>query len=142
MARARFHAFSLMRRPAAHVRRMYPGQAFSPKSAYLAFALLAAGALAGAARADEAAATPAWTFGGFGTIGIVHSDERQADFTSSVLKSSGAGYSRSWSGDVDSRVGMQVGASLNRQWSAVLQVIAEQGIDGSYKPIVEWCNIK
>ncbi len=104
--------------------------------------VLLASLLGGAAQADQTSGAPSWTFGGFGTLGVVHSDERQADFISNVLKDRGAGYSRSWSADVDSRLGAQLGVSLNRQWSAVLQVVAEQGLDGSYRPGVEWANIK
>ena len=92
-------------------------------------------------RADELA-RPMFSLSGFGTIGLTHSDESQADFTSNFLKASGAGFTRSWSGDVDSRIGAQVTANFNPRWSAVLQVISEQRYDNSYRPIVEWANLK
>ena len=104
----------------------------------VAFAALLA---AGSARADETS-TPSFTFGGFGSIGVVHADYDQADFTSTVLKGDGAGATHRWSADVDSRIGAQLGVTLNKQWSAVVQVIAEQRFNGSYKPIVEWGNLK
>jgi hypothetical protein len=96
------------------------------------------------ARADDDfdAGKPLWSFGGFGSVGIVHSNERQADFSSSVLKANGAGFSHPWSADVDSRFGAQLGVKLDAQWSAVLQVISEQNVDNSYAPAVEWANIK
>jgi hypothetical protein len=107
---------------------------------------LAAGQMAGigAARADAdvQASKPAWSFGGFGTVGVVHADTRQADYSSTVLKASGAGYSRPWSFDVDSRLGAQLDVKLDARWSAVLQVISEQSVDNSYAPVVEWANIK
>jgi hypothetical protein len=112
------------------------------------FIVLAAGQMAmiGAARADAdtdtQASQPAWSFGGFGTVGMVHADTRQADYSSTVLKASGAGYSRPWSFDVDSRLGAQLDVKLDARWSAVLQVISEQNVDNSYAPIVEWANIK
>jgi len=59
---------------------------------------------------------------GFGTPGVVHASEREADYTSSVMKASGAGGTR--------------------RWSAVLQVVSEQGLDNSYRPRVEWANVK
>lgn len=106
----------------------------------LQLALFALGlGLGGGALAQE---TPSWSLSGFGTLGVVHSTEDQADYTSNVLKPNGAGVSRAWSGDVDSRLGAQLDLSLNRQWSAVLQVVSEQGLDGSYRPRVEWANIK
>ncbi|MES2299758.1 MAG: porin [Pseudomonadota bacterium] len=105
--------------------------------------LISALALAAPARADdEAGAKPAWSVGGFGSVGAVHSDEPHGDFTSSLLKAHGAGYSGSTRFDVDSRVGVQLDANLDKRWSAVLQVISEQGVDGSYQPAVEWFNVK
>jgi hypothetical protein len=92
-------------------------------------------------RADEVD-KPRFSFSGFGTIGITHSNETQADFTSSVLKNNGAGYTRRWSADVDSRLGGQVTFNMTPQWSAVLQLITEQRYDNSYQPTVEWANVK
>jgi len=102
----------------------------------LATALYAAGARAGDVEA------PMFSFSGFGTLGVVHSSERQADFISSILKPNGAGYSHAWSADVDSLIGGQVTANFTPKLSAVLQVIAEQNYDNSYRPHVEWANIK
>jgi len=94
-----------------------------------------------AAWADELD-KPLFSFSGFGTIGITRSSEVEADFSSSVLKFSGAGYTRRWSMDVDSRLGGQVTFNATQQLSAVLQVITEQRYDNSYRPIVEWANVK
>lgn len=87
------------------------------------------------------ASGPTWSFSGFGTLGWVHSDEREADFTSSPMKASGAGRSEHWSPDVDSRLGAQLDVTAGR-WSAVMQVVTEQRLDRSYRPQVEWANIK
>jgi hypothetical protein len=92
--------------------------------------------------AVEDSGTPLFSFGAFGTLGMVHSSEHQADFTSSVFKPNGAGYSHSWSSDVDSRIGAQITASPTEQLSAVLQVIAEQNYNDTYEPHIEWANIK
>jgi hypothetical protein len=109
------------------------------------FVLLLASTIAAddatAAAADELD-KPMFSFSGFGTVGMTHSSETQADFTASVLKHSGAGYTRNWSTDVDSRLGGQVTFNATSQLSAVLQVIAEQRYDNSYRPIVEWANVK
>ena len=50
----------------------------------LAPALLAMALYAAGARADEAE-TPRFSFGGFGTVGVVHSSEKNADFVSGCL---------------------------------------------------------
>jgi hypothetical protein len=107
----------------------------------VSLSMLALGlAAAHGAHADED--DKPWSVSGFGTLGVVHSSERHADYTSSVLKSSGAGASRRWSPDVDSRIGAQLDLHLDKQWSAVVQVVSEQGLDNSYRPKVEWANIK
>ena len=92
------------------------------------------------AQADTA--SPSWTFSGFGTVGAVHSDERQADFVASVMKGGGAGRTGNWSRHVDTRLGGQVDYTLDAKWSAVLQVVTEQRLDYSYEPRVEWANLK
>ncbi len=109
--------------------------------ALLATALLATALYAAGASADDFAA-PLFSFSGFGTLGVVHSSESQADFTSTTLKPNGAGHSHTWSADVDSLIGGQVIANFTPKFSAVLQVISEQNYDSTYRPHVEWANIK
>src|ERR1035437_7564818 len=66
------------------------------------------------AHADDLG-TPTIVFSGFGTLGAVHSTEDKADYTSSPFtKPSGAGYTRNWSGDVDSRLGAQLDRKSTR----------------------------
>jgi hypothetical protein len=109
----------------------------------LCIASLALSALSlGTARADETGA-PEYTISGFGTVGLAHSSESQADFTNSpFIKKTGAGFSDDWSANVDSVFGVQVRANINPQVSAVLQVISQQRYDGTYTPEVEWANVK
>jgi hypothetical protein len=93
------------------------------------------------AQSDEGNA-PSLSFRGFGTVGIAHSTEDQADFLAQDLQGTGAGRGRSWSPDIDTRLGAQLDATFTPQLSGVLQVIAEQRYDGSYNPKVEWANLK
>jgi hypothetical protein len=86
--------------------------------------------------------TSKFSFSGFGTGGVVHSSEENADFTSTFSKPDGAGYSDSWSGDVDSLIAGQITANFTPKLSAVLQAISEQNHDGTYEPHVEWANFK
>ncbi len=109
--------------------------------ALLATALLVTALYAAGASADDFE-RPMFSFSGFGTLGVVHSSESQADFTSSILKPNGAGYSHAWSPDVDSMIGGQVTANFTPKLSAVLQIIAEQNYDNTYRPHVEWANIQ
>lgn len=114
-------------------------KSISNKLTYIA--LLATALHVAGASADELE-TPMFSFSGFGTLGVVHSSENQADFTSSAFKPNGAGYSHDWSADVDSLIGGQVTVDLSPKLSSVLQVIAEQNYDNTYRPHVEWANIK
>jgi hypothetical protein len=91
--------------------------------------------------ADEIPSAPTFSFSGFGTLGVVHSSEDRADFTTSPLAPTGAGYTHSWSPDIDSRLGAQVIAHFTPQLSAMLQVISEQRYDKTFKPLVEWANL-
>ena len=96
----------------------------------------------GSARADDGVDFPAWTFGGYGTAGAAYSSERQADYSANVLNPGGAGATHRVSAAVDSRLGAQLGVSIDPQWSATLQVVSERNLQNSYRPAVEWANIK
>jgi len=104
-----------------------------------AMALVVVTLYVGVASADAA---DMFSLSSFGTVGIVHSSEKKADFTSSIFKPNGAGHSRNWSTDVDSLIGAQLTTTFTPQLSAVVQVISEQRYDNSYRPFVEWANIK
>lgn len=80
--------------------------------------------------------------GGFGTLGLVYSSEDQADYVAGQFRPSGAGHSDTLSYKVDSRLGAQLDAALTDRWSVVVQVILEQRHDNSYKPTVEWANVR
>jgi hypothetical protein len=92
-------------------------------------------------RADEAE-YPTFSFAGFGTLSAVHSSERNADFTATFFQPNGAGATRRWSGDVDSRLGAQVTANFTSQLEGVLQVVSEQEWNSSYRPTIEWANLR
>lgn len=103
-------------------------------------ALLLASACARAGEADGGG--PEWTFGGFGSAGVVHASGRDADYSASVVNPGRAGHSRRWSADVDSRLGAQLGVQLDKRWEAVVQLVAERSLDHSYAPVLEWANIQ
>jgi hypothetical protein len=101
-----------------------------------AFLTLAA---AGIACAQEAGPV---RFSGYGTFGVVRSDNDRADYLADAFKPNGPGYSREWSADVDSRIGAQLSVALSPRLTAVVQVLAQQRYDNSYRPGVEWANLK
>lgn len=82
------------------------------------------------------------SFGAFGTLGVIHSDEDKADFSGTSLYFDGVGYSKSLTADVDSLVGGQVTADFNDRLSAVIQLVSKRNPKGDYDPHVEWANIR
>ena len=98
-------------------------------------------ALAGAAHANEDDA-PRWAFSGFGTLGAVHSSERQADFVGSNQQPNGAGRTQQTSLSPDSELGGQVHALLTPELSAVAQLVVQHQYDNSWTPRFEWANVQ
>ncbi|WP_104204421.1 porin [Billgrantia saliphila] len=88
------------------------------------------------------AGTPSLSLNGFGTLGVVHSDEDQAAFVSNIFAPRGAGHSSDWSAEVDSRLGLQLTADFTPRFSSVVQLVTEQRYDGSYEPTIEWANVR
>jgi hypothetical protein len=95
---------------------------------------------AAAARAGEADASM-FSFRGFGTLGVVHSNEDQADFVNAVVQPDGAGHEHAWAASVDSKLGVQVDARFNDKLSGVVQVVSQYRYDSSYTPQIEWANL-
>jgi hypothetical protein len=83
-----------------------------------------------------------FSLNGFGTLGVVHSDYDQADFvTSNPWNPHGVGYSGSWGADQDSKLGLQVTASMGR-FTAIVQGITKLRYDNTFRPYLEWANLK
>jgi hypothetical protein len=87
---------------------------------------------------------------GYGTLGVVHSDEDQADFVSMpLLQTDGAGHTDAWSTAVDSRVGLQIDVNLTERLSAVVQLVSEATSNNTwdgdpnphFTPSLEWANL-
>ena len=119
----------------------FPGKVVPGAARAGLLALALALPLSGAAQAANDT-TPTWKLSGFGTLGAARSSERNADYSSSAMKASGTGRSHEWSPQVDSKLGAQVDLQVGPRWSAVLQVVSEQHLDYSYRPRVEWANLK
>ncbi|WP_372696302.1 hypothetical protein [Immundisolibacter sp.] len=98
------------------------------------------------AHADVVAASwssPALSLHGFGTLGVVRSDQDDADVVSNTyLQPNGAGHTRRWDFGVDSKLGGQLNADFGDGWSAVVQVVTKHRYDNSWTPEIEWANVK
>jgi hypothetical protein len=101
-------------------------------------AMVSIGAHCAAACAQERM----FTLSGYGTAGFANSDNREADYLVDAFKPNGPGHTRSTSWDVDTRLGAQLTAQFTPTISAVVQVLSEQDYANSYRPTVEWANVK
>lgn len=79
---------------------------------------------------------------GFGTIGVVHSDNGEGDFVANLNQPSGPGRSRSWDATTDTKAGIQLDARLSDELSAVVQLTSRKRSDNNFTPAVEWANVK
>jgi hypothetical protein len=95
-----------------------------------------------AAHAEDPGALPAFSFSGYGTFGVSHASTDQADYLVDEFKPNGPGHTHRWSFDTDTRLGAQLTAQLTPRISAVVQVITQQTYENSYRPDVEWANVK
>ena len=103
----------------------------------LSLALLLALPITAAAQEAESM----FSFSGFGTVGVVHNSEDQADFATD-FQPDGAGHSDSWSANPDSRLGFQVDARFSERFSAVVQVMSQYDYEGSYEPDLTLAHVR
>jgi hypothetical protein len=92
--------------------------------------------------AVAAESSPEFRFSGFGTFGVVHSDNDDADFISTRFAPNGAGYTRSTSFTPDTKAGAQMDVRFGDRLSAVVQVVSQHQHDNSFTPQIEWANVK
>lgn len=85
---------------------------------------------------------PALSFSGYGTAGAALSNEEHGDYLVDAFKPNGPGHTDKVSVKVDSRLGGQATAQIAPRLSAVVQVLMQQNYDDSWRPRVEWANLK
>ncbi len=76
-------------------------------------------------------------FSGFGTFGVVHSSEKNADFVSTALQPDGSGFSRDNAYSPDKKVGLQANAKFGDMFSLMIQGVSEYRYDRTYNPKVQ-----
>jgi hypothetical protein len=103
--------------------------------------VVAAAALAslGTAACAQGQSDSIFSLSGFGTVGVVGTDKDGGEY---VIPSQIRGADKSWSGEVDSKLGVQLGAKFNNQFSATVQVLSKQNGKGSFTPGIEWAFAK
>lgn len=72
------------------------------------------------------------TLSGFGTLGLIHSDQGEADFVRDVGQPRGA--EKGWSARTDSRLGLQASVNLTRELDVVVQGMSQYHSSGDFSP--------
>ncbi|MBI5258477.1 MAG: hypothetical protein HY855_18365 [Burkholderiales bacterium] len=103
-----------------------------------------AGAIAslGMAMSAQAQSSFDYKFSGFGSVGFVHSDNRGADYVTTRLQPNGAGLTRQTDWGPDTKLGGQMNLKFGDKLEAVVQVVSQHQGDNSFRPEVEWANLK
>jgi hypothetical protein len=96
--------------------------AWSLKFPILALAVLSTQNTAAADEKD-------YSITGFGTLGISHSDTRQADIVRDLSQESGVGYTRQTDAGIDSNLGLQINRSFSDNFDAAIQVVSRKSAD-------------
>ena len=91
------------------------------------------------ARAAEPEPERAVSLRGFGTLGLTHNNTGGAEFRRDILQPQGV--ADGWSGNVDSRIGLQVNARLNTEIEGVAQAVSYYNHAGSYSPELTWAFV-
>lgn len=82
-------------------------------------------------------------FSGFGTLGVVHSSDKGADFRNNIEQTSGAGLSNKLDSGVDSVFGAQADVQIAPELTGTAQIVTRRMSDyNSTKPAFEWANLK
>ncbi|MEO8159371.1 MAG: hypothetical protein ABI648_16350 [Betaproteobacteria bacterium] len=81
-----------------------------------------------------------FSLSGFGTAGLAHNSTDKAEFLRDFLQPRGVKNS-SWSGDVDSRIGLQVNARATTEIEGMVQAVSYYDYAGNYNPELTWAFI-
>ncbi len=98
-------------------------------------ALGAALAMAAVGVQAQAQQESMFSLSGFGTVGVVGTSKDGAQY---VIPGQTHGADKSFSADVDTKLGVQGAAKFNQQFSATVQVLTKQNGKGSWTPQIEW----
>lgn len=84
--------------------------------------------------------SPRLSFDAFGTLGLAHSSEGEADFAWNPFQPDGPGHTESISHGLDSRLGGQATFDVTSKLTTIVQVVLERNNEGDYAPGLEWAN--
>jgi hypothetical protein len=90
----------------------------------------------------DAVAAPATRFSiqGFGTLGLARTNNDSAEFARDLSQPDGAG--TTWTGKVDSLLGIQANLQVSPQTEGVLQLVSRHHYDASFNPELTWAFLR
>ena len=97
-------------------------------------ALLAAMAMPAQAQSNDM-----FTFSGFATVGVVGTNTDGAHY---VMPGQVRGATKDFSGEVDSKLGLQLNGRFSPMFSGTVQLLSKQNGDGNFTPGLEWGFLK
>ncbi|MDM4767599.1 hypothetical protein [Pelomonas sp. SE-A7] len=81
----------------------------------------------------------AFSVSGFATLGMAGTNSDTGQY---AIFGQNRGASKTWSGEVDSKLGVQLTAKANAMFSGTVQLLSKQNGDGNFNPEVEWAYVK
>jgi len=81
----------------------------------------------------------AFSFSGFATLGVVGTNTDAAQYAGNGQV---RGADKSWSGEVDSKLGVQGTFKANAMFSGTVQLLSKQNGEGNFTPELEWAFAK
>lgn len=91
------------------------------------------------AAGSASAADSMFSLSGFGTLGLVRTSTDDAQY---ALFGQVRGADKDPSAEVDTKLGVQVGAKFNSVFSGTVQVLSKSNGKGNFAPAVEWAFVK
>lgn len=88
---------------------------------------------------SASAADNMFSLSGFGTLGLVRTSTDDAQY---VLAGQVRGADKDPSAEVDSKLGVQLGAKFNPMFSGTVQVLTKSTGKGTFEPRLEWAFVK
>jgi predicted porin len=113
------------------------------KPGYILLLVTALGTVSAAGAAEQTediSASGRLSLQGFGTLGIARSDKDGAQYVRDLSQPDGL--TTSWSGKIDSMIGLQASYRINDELDGVVQAISRYRYDGSYRPELSWAFLR
>jgi hypothetical protein len=91
---------------------------------------------------STSAVQPMFSLSGFGSVGVMHSNQSAGDYVTESYLPSGAGRNNEWDTSNYSKLAAQLNATFSPKVTGQFQVVTAYESDGTFAPDIEWLNVK